>query len=132
MGRMFPGQFGRNTCVPGAAETPATWVIPGGDSAPTKMATHLGDSRSEAEHHRSLWAELCSVKAESPAQGRSLRSAHNSTMLASRRCWTELNRKFWAELLFHMPRAETPVLKGGDSAPRNICFEELRAEVPDW
>ena len=64
---MFPGYFGRNTCVPGVAETVATWVIPGRDSAPTKMTTHLGDSRSEAEHHRNLWAELCSARAESPA-----------------------------------------------------------------
>ena len=63
---MFPGHFGRNTRVPGAAETPAVWVIPGGDSAPTKMTTHLGDSSSEAEHHRKSWVELCSARVESP------------------------------------------------------------------
>ena len=49
MGQMFPRYFGQNTCLPGVAETPDTWVIPGRDSAPTKMATHLDDSRSEAE-----------------------------------------------------------------------------------
>ena len=68
---MFPGYFGRNTCVLGAAETPATWVIPGGDSAPTKMTTHLGDSSSEAEHHRNFAGRtlLCKGGVFGPSQG---------------------------------------------------------------
>ena len=69
---MFHGYFGRNTYVPGAAETPATWVIPGGDSAPTKMTTHLGDSSSEAELHRNFvgGALLCKGGVSGPSQGR--------------------------------------------------------------
>ena len=110
---MFPGYFGWNTCVPGAAETPATWVILGGDSAPTKMTTHLGDSRSEAEHHWNLWGgTLFLLKGGNfgPSQGGVSGPSHSSTMRLSHRCRTELSRKFWAELLFHMPRAETPAL----------------------
>ena len=110
MGQMFPGYFGRNTCVPGVAETPATWVIPGGDSAPTKMTTHLGDSRSEAEHHRNLWAELRSVRAESPASGRSLRPAHSSTMLAK----PQVSNGTEPEVL---GGTFVPHAQGGDSGP---------------
>ena len=98
-GGCSPDILGGILRVSGAAKTPATWVIPGGDSAPTKMTTHLGDSRSEAEHHRNSWAELCSARAESPVPlGQSLRPSHSSTMRLSHRCRTEQSRKFWAEL----------------------------------
>ena len=125
---MFPGHFGRNTCVPGEAETPATWVIPGGDSAPTKMTTHLGDSRSEAEHHRNSWAELCSVRAESPAPGRSLRPVPQFNHEA----WPQVSNGTEPEVLggtlFHMPRAETPALVAETPPPWNISWG-LRAEI---
>ena len=71
-GGCSPDILGGTLCVSGVAETPATWVIPGGDSAPTKMTTHLGDSRSEAEHHRNLWSgTLFLLKGgnSGPAQG---------------------------------------------------------------
>ena len=54
--------------------------------------------------------------------GRKLRPLPQFNHVSSYRCRTELNRKFWAELLFHIPRAETSVLRGGDSAPRNIFW----------
>ena len=39
MERRFSGTFGKEQVVPGAAETPLYWVIPGGDSAPTKCSS---------------------------------------------------------------------------------------------
>ena len=55
-GGCSPDILGGTLCVSGVAETPATWVIPGGDSAPTKMTTHLPIFWREAEHHRNLWS----------------------------------------------------------------------------
>ena len=82
-GGCFPDILGETLCVLGAAETPATWVIPGGDSAPTKMTTHLGDSRSEAEHHRNLWGgTLFLLKGgnSGPSQDGVSGPSHSSTM----------------------------------------------------
>ena len=118
---MFPRYFGQNTYVPGAAETPATWVIPGGDSAPTKMTTHLGDSRSEAEHHQNLWAELCSARVESPAPPQ---FNHEAKPQVSNGTEPEV----LGGTLFHVPRAETPAL-GAETPPPGTFLGVLRAEI---
>ena len=82
-GGCSPDILGGTLCVSGVAETPATWVIPGGDSAPTKMTTHLGDSRTEAEHHRNLWGGTLFLLwggNSGPSQGGVSGPPHSSTM----------------------------------------------------
>ena len=131
MGRMFFGPFGRNTCVSGVAETPATWVIPGGDSAPTKMTTHLGDSRSEAEHHQNLWAELCSCsRAETPALNRAESLAvpqynHEAKPQVSNGTEPEV---LGGTFVPHAQGGDSGP-RGGDSDPWNFS-RELRVEIP--
>ena len=82
-GGCSPDILGGTLCVLGAAETPATWVIPGGDSAPTKMITHLPILWREAEHHRNLWSGtlfLSQGRKLRSFPGRNLRTYHSSTM----------------------------------------------------
>ena len=129
MERRFSGTFGKEHICSGSGGDSGLWVIPGGDSAPTKMTTHLGDSRSEAEHHRNLWAELRSVRAESPAFGRSLRPAHSSTMLAKPQVSNGTEPEVLGGTFVPHAHGGDSGPRGGDSAPRNI-LGVLRAEIP--
>ena len=111
MRRKFPGYFGRNIFVPGVAETPATWVIPGGDSAPTKIATKSPALWHEWNLPGTCVQSFCSCEmggVSGPAKGGvSGQPQVHSCYQASGKGRNSTGSS-GQNVVFNVPRAETP------------------------
>ena len=126
MERMFPGLFGMEQFCSGRGGDSGPWVIPGGDSAPTKCSPQRQLSGEGRNITGTCGAELCSRKRggiSGPTLGgdSGLTTVHHATQASGK--GRNLPGSSGAELLFQCPRAETPANPGRDSAPRKF-FQE--------
>ena len=124
-----PEILGGTLCVQGVAETPVYWVIPGGDSDPTKRSPHHHLCRSGAEHNRNCGTDFL-PEADTPASQGGVSGSPQCTMCQpAPDKGRNLPGSFGAELLFQVLRAETPVWPDGDSGPTGNSGG-LKAEFP--